>query len=269
MPTPRNVPAPTDPPRFPQIPAICWVGYATPIALLGLLILTYLVAPDFYLRYVLEYQHREYQAVEMITFGASLLAAPLLMFAAWRAWRDRPTLPPGATLHQRFDQAFPAGILLSLALASFFLAGEEVSWGQTFKYWGIAEIDKPRTHETNIHNNLDIPMQTVGQVYLMAVIFGVPIAWKFRRALNLPAFWRPAVADGPVIFCTAVALAWKFVKELYVGAFGDEPDDRFYVDFIEQLNEQKEMLVAVALLMFGLFRLRHESRRTADQPPSR
>lgn len=233
------------------------LAYASPLLIIATLLLIYLASADFYLTYVLEFQYREYQAVEMLTVAFASTASLVLFYVAWRlgssAWRTRPA---SLTLHQRFDHWFPTLLVLALALACFVLVGEELSWGQTFKYWGIAESDKPIEYETNVHNNSAIPMQSVGQAFLIGVFFIIPGIWAFRQRLNLPAAWRVIVAEGPVIFAAVVSFAWKGVKELYVEVWGTAEADTFYWGFIEQINEQKELLLALTLLLYALYRIR-------------
>lgn len=242
------------------------LAYASPLVVIVTLLAIYLVAPDFYLTYVLEYQHREYQAVEMLTVVFGALASVLLLVTAWQlgraAWRSRAAA--GTSLHRMFDHWFPTLLVLAVGLACFVLVGEEVSWGQTFKYWGIPENQKPIDFETNIHNNMDLPMQSVGQAFLICVFFVAPAVWMMRDRLNLPDDWRVAVAEGPVIFAAAVAFLWKGVKEVYLALLGKAEDDTFYWNFIEQINEQKELLIALSLLLYALYRVRAVRAQRSD-----
>ena len=87
----------------------------------------------------------------------------------------------------------------------------------------------------------------------------LPAIWH-RGKLKLPANWKPAIADGPVI----VAVATAYLLKLLVKDFGSKLADPnktthepvFYWQYMEQINEQKEMLVAVGLLMYALYRIK-------------
>lgn len=227
------------------------ITYAIPPVLIAALVCTYFISPAFYLQYVLAEQQREYQAVELITVLSALLGSMLMLTASYRLWRGSGPVDTGVAGWRTGRGG--AAIIALLMLATFFFAGEEANWGQTY-FAGptsVAEIGA-----MNLHNTISLPVQSLGSVFLIVMFFGLPIAWAFRRLLALPEAWAPAIAEGPVIFCMACAFAWKIVKSVYVLMLaGEAKQDRVYMQFIEQINEQKEMLVAVALLLYGLFRL--------------
>ena len=228
------------------------ITYAIPLGLIAALVCTYLISPAFYLEYVLNEEQREYQVVELITVSSALLGSVLMLIASCRLWRGSG--PGGAGVAAWRTGRGAAAIIALLMLATFFFAGEEINWGQTY----FAEPTSiAKTGATNLHNTISLPVQSLGSAFLIVMFFGLPIAWAFRRQLGLPEAWAPAIAEGPVIFAMACAFAWKLVKSVY-GMFiltGDEKQDLLYLQFIDQINEQKEMLVAVALLLYGLFRL--------------
>lgn len=221
----------------------------------GALLGTYLISPRFYLTYVLSSTEREFQVVELITVTEAFLAASMLSCAGWRLWR-RPSRDLGS------DQGGPRGgqrlqpalLVLGLtAAAAFFFAGEEISWGQTFLGWDTPQTYAAHSGETNLHNT-SLPVQSLGSLYLAAVFFGLPLAWRYRDALGLPPGLRSAVPPGPVIFTFAFAFAWKAWKSVY-GLIGDKDPQSattFYLGFLEQINEQKEMLCAHGLLVYGV-----------------
>jgi len=214
----------------------------------------------FYLAYIVEESYREYQLVEMITFGCSLLAGVLGMVAAVivlrRALREKPEgLGPLA----RF--AAPA-VLGATALAALFFAGEEVNWGQTFTRWGVSEMVQHDAEEAytaqSVHNNLEIvSVQTLGAVYLFVVLVVFPILYRWREPWRLPACWAPAVASWPAATTVLYAYLVKECKPLYVKFFAQGPPklDPLYMGYYEQLNEQKEMLLALALLIYAAYAL--------------
>ena len=222
-------------------------AYLAPLALIAVLIGVHAVSPHFYLTYVLEEKQREYQAVEIFTFTCAILGSGLMFHAAWRLWRgarDR-------SLRERGGLA----IITVLALATFFFAGEEISWGQTYLGFATPAAYKPLSGETNLHNT-QLSIKALGDWFLVALFFILPAVWSLRGRWRLPGSWAPAIAEGPVVFAMAVAFVWRLYKNIYrqwlLG--GPQEQDLYYMQFVEQINEHKEMLAAVSLLMYGLYR---------------
>lgn len=222
------------------------LAYSTPVALILGLLATYLLAPDFYLSYVLEFSRREYQIVEIATVASALPACLLLFWSAWRFGQDSGQRSGGV-------------IVGVIGLATLFFAGEEISWGQTYLGWDTPEPIRPLGGETNLHNmRVPIPVQGLGSAFLLVMFVALPLAWRWRDRLPVPKGWACAIAEGPVVFSMVLAFAWKEIKTVYLW-LGPEVEDSpaiFYVEFIEQINEQKELLVAVSLLIYALYRLR-------------
>ena len=277
-----------------------WMAYALPLVLIAVLVLLYLISPRFYLKYVLEVFYRESQAVEVVTVCAAFVASILLLWSGWWLWRagvdsmpkfgvDPRVLKGPALLRGRGG----AVVIGAVGLAAFFFAGEEVNWGENFLYWGVPEHEKGLDRVTNVHNKkLPISVQGLGSVFLGAVIFGMPILWRMRRRWPQISDWAPAIAEGPVIFAMAIAILWSELKTVYVTLYPDVADieaEKYhavlaqingevpitvespllhYVGFFEQIREHKEMLVAVTLLLFGLYRLGKLKRLSArhDKP---
>jgi Kef-type K+ transport system membrane component KefB len=244
------------------------LAYAAPLLVILTLLTIYLVAPEFYLARVLELQHRESQAVEMATVACLAVALVPLAWAAGRLWRTLPPadhVPPGLPrlLHRYGAAAFVSLILL----ATVFFLGEEINWGQTIKLWLDPKHNLPV--QTNVHNNIPgISVQGLGSLGLACAFFVAPLLWAFRRPLKLPATLAPAIAEGPVIACLAIATGWKWFKDVYVAVAGRSRDDGFYWDFVEQINEQKELLVALSLMLYALYRLAAARRATPAVPRS-
>jgi len=223
---------------------------ALPIAILAALLVAYATSPGFYLRYVLEGQTREQGAVEIITFAALLLAGLLLIPSTLRllpARRER-----GGWL--------AIGVVGSLMLASFFVAGEEIDWGDSWGLWGDAAPKGDMTH-LNVHNTSPLPIKSIGSLYLVAVFFALPLAWHV--ALKTRAAFtglRHAVPELPVVIAMAIAFGWKLFKSIYVALVGKDNlgqhgDDNFYWNFVEQINEHKELLLATTILCYAIYRL--------------
>lgn len=228
-----------------------------PVILLALLI-AYLVAPDFYLQHVLSEQHREYQVVELTTFACSVLAGILLLIAGVKLNHRQASLyrSEGGGWGNLLRQRAGAAVVLIAGLAAVFLAGEEISWGQTYLGWDTPEKYADFSGETNLHNaDLPIRLQSLGSLFLIVLFIALPLAWRFFKD-RLPASLAPAIAEWPVITTIVVAFLWKEGKSVYRIATGQDESSAFYINFIEQFNEHKEMLAAVTLLMYALYRLR-------------
>ncbi|MEO1128835.1 MAG: hypothetical protein AAFX05_03900 [Planctomycetota bacterium] len=214
-----------------------------PVALAVGLLVVYLVAPEFYLAHILREDAREYQFVEIVTFGSSAVASAILLWCTSRFWKERIV---GATI-----------LVGTLFAATLFFAGEEVSWGQTWFGWDTPESFESFSHETNIHNS-GLPVRTLAPVFLASYFFVFPAIWSLRHKVRLPADWSPAVPEAPAIFAMAFAFGWKQIKNVYrlLSPDANQSEPGIYRDYIEQLNEQMEMLAAVAILIYALSLLR-------------
>jgi hypothetical protein len=217
------------------------IAYAAGPAVIFLLVMTYLFSPEFYLKWVIEARGREYQMVEVLTFATALSASILL--AVWIR-RSYPSAGRG-------DRIGIATVAI-IALAAFFLGGEEISWGQTYLGWETPE--NYLASETNLHNT-GIPVQSLGSAFLVVMFFVLPLVWAL--GLRRPAGLRSAIAEGPVIVCVACAFLWQETKSLYRLLHEDYAVQTTYIEFFEQLNEHKELLIAVSLLLYAVFRFRH------------
>jgi hypothetical protein len=238
--------------------------YALPLATLALLGSTYLVAPDFYLKYVLAFMQREKQVVEIVTFLCAISSSVCLSIACRRLWKARRRVPVGGG----------AMIIGVIATAAFFFAGEELSWGQDWIGWQTPDEFVPHTPQTNLHNieTLPIRVQTLASLFLVTMFFALPLAWRLDAGKKLPQSWEPAIAEGPVIFTMVVGFIWRESKVAYRVLHPQWEDAREdhpgYWEFFEQSGEMKEMLVAVALLMYGIYRLRVTRRVAGAAPPA-
>ena len=230
------------------------IAAAIPLLFGAALYVTYCISPSFYLEYVLQGSTREHQAVELITFACTAVGTVLLLAAARRLWKDGKGGGDGGLLERRGAFAI-VGIV---ALATFFFAGEEISWGQSYLQWETPQVMDGLGPETNLHNlhGLPISVNSLGSLFLIVVFVVLPIAWQKRRAFGIPDSWRPAIAEWPVVFAMVFAFGVKLYKSLYRLLVADAKAQPFYIEYVEQINEQKEMLVAVALLIYAVYRVR-------------
>lgn len=228
-----------------------------PVAILLGLILCYRVDSRFYLAHVLHPHSREYQIVELATFVCSLIGSLLMAAAAWRLWRCSPVAPGKSVPSKLLVRRAGPLLVAVVSLATFFFAGEEISWGQSYLQWRVPESIKDTMPETNLHNihGLPISINSLGSLFLLVVFVFLPIAWRWRKQLGLPTSLAPAIAEWPIVFGMIVAFLWKLFKSCYVLLVENYEQRQFYIEFVEQINEQKEMLAAVCLLFYGLYRL--------------
>jgi hypothetical protein len=109
--------------------------------------------------------------------------------------------------------------------------------------------------------------ERIPTIVAYAAPFG-PVLWRFRERLNSPQTLAPAIPEGPSICCLAVAFAWRWFKDAYwFLRRHDLRDDPFYRNFVEQINEQKELLVAMTL--YALYRVAAVTRTRTRFAPSR
>jgi hypothetical protein len=98
-------------------------------------------------------------------------------------------------------------------------------------------------------------VQSLGSVFLIVMFFVLPLVWAL--GLRWPAGLRTAIAEGPAIACLASAFFWQETKSLYRFLHEDYAQRATYIEFFEQINEHKELLIAVSLLLYAIFRFRH------------
>ena len=222
---------------------------------------TYYLSPRFYLTYILEVRRREFQFVEMATEIFALSAAVMLLVAGGRAWRSGTEARRSGRVPAKrwLDGRGGAAIILFLAAACLFLAAEEASWGQKYFGW------ESELRETNLHNTVPISFAGLGSIVIVLLLVGIPIAWRFRDRLPVPRDWEPAVAEGPVIVCLLLAFVMSWIKDIALLTIDDPQQSRVYIGYFEQLNEKKEMMLALSLMLYGVYRLRKTGPRKWDQ----
>ena len=179
------------------------------------------------------------------------MAGGLLLLATWKFWRK--------------TNYWAAGLVGVIAMAALFFAGEEISWGQSYLQWTTPTWWKESfSSETNLHNSR-FPVHQLAALFVLSFFFLFPLSWKFRDVLKLPVGLEPVVPEGPVISAISLAIIFRELKGIYRG-FSPlwyrevdipwiEPHDRFYQEFLWGMNEYREMLVALALLMYAGYRV--------------
>ncbi len=219
------------------------LGYAVAPTILSLLASVYTASPDFFLQYIHEDTRRELMAVELTTVVCAGLGGVLLLAAALR--------------RAKAGQKSAASLVAVVGCAALFFAGEEMSWGQSYFGWKTPSSFAAFSRETNLHNS-SLGVQSFGNLFLIVVFFVLPgWAWlKRRKGPTVLAAWRSAIASGPVVCCVAAGFLWKEIKNLYRFWYADHREHLVYQEFIMHMNEHKELLVAVALFMFGVMQVR-------------
>ena len=184
-----------------------WWTLALPIAFLVPVLVIHQLSPEFYRAYVLP---EGYGLLELSQFVLAAAAA-VLCFGAL-----------GYKVVKGSRLLWIA--VLFFALAAFYIAGEEHSWGQHFFNWNTpsywAEIN--RQQETNLHNTSAWFNQRPKLLFDNAMFIGgliVPLIqlWTgpFRRPLL--ALLTPSIA---IALPAAIALAFKIVDDLGKDVFG-------------------------------------------------
>lgn len=103
------------------------------------------------------------------------------------------------------------------ALASFYVAFEEISWGQTFFNWQTPE-EWARINgqeETNIHNTSQLFNSVPRTLLEIAVLVGgviIPLFLKFKPS-KLPAIFSAIYPGSVVLFAGVVTLIVKLLEQ--------------------------------------------------------
>jgi len=224
---------------------------AIPMVLILLSFILATAAPEFYTKFIQDPQQGEFEAVELMTFFCSFSAGVVLCGCTVRLLRERGRIDPGV---------FVIGLA---AMGSLFLAGEEINWGQTWMNWGVpaAVVGKG---PLNLHNrdvfNL---VENGGTAALLVLFFWVPVLWHTRWAKHLPESLAPAISESSVSFVIVFGLLFEgdllrlpFVQQILSGFFSQAPGSGWYETVRFHVNELKELIIAVGLLIYSLNRRR-------------
>ncbi|MEM8494197.1 MAG: hypothetical protein AAF916_11085 [Planctomycetota bacterium] len=190
--------------------------------------------------------HDETGVMELLTVGYALPASGLF---AWLAWRGR-RLPRLAR-----------GWFAVMALASFYFAGEEASWGQhVLGFEPPAFIaDSNLQGEFNFHNAdawyhdiLNEWPRTAATACCLVGAGVLPFVVADRRKLKGAAdrAWYWIVPTTTLVLPGLVAFTWnlpeKFLEDTYEGTQG-------WVDlaWVAAADETKEYFIALAILIYA------------------
>lgn len=186
----------------------------------------------------------------------------------------RRELPPGI-----------GWVMLLLALASFYFAGEEISWGQQYFGWETPEFLKNlnRQGETNIHNTLgkyggnilnNLPRQLLNAALILAIVFPIAIPLlkrrfdregerdagnagrAIRRLVDLctdrRSQWCWLVPSYRLSLVAAMGLGLRLAQKI-VKAAGVEKDDSYLgMSLLQAAGEFLEYCFALAIMLFVL-----------------
>lgn len=180
--------------------------------------------------------------IELIQFGVAGLACLLALATFRRLHRDSD--------HGQRLRAW----LLVLALGSFYIAAEEISWGQWFFAWETPEPLK-RVNvqgETNLHNISSWLNEKPRTLFEIAVIIGGIV-------IPLIRWIRPSTLSGPgarlflpslFLLPTAVLAEWSRLSERAATLFQDGAALSFF--HLVRPSEVQELFFYVFLVLYVL-----------------
>ncbi len=220
-----------------------WTGWVTAaVPVLGTVVLgvLFVVArPAFYL------VQQEDNVVEWGQFALCLGISAVALLAAWRLARRSPR---------------SAALLVLVALAYFFVGGEEISWGQ--RVFGLVTPEElaaaNQQSETNLHNiNTGVDVQLLFKIgsSLLALVALLTTVWvrllhhtgtAFLRLVTPPVFAAPGFV--------AMALYWVVARAL---PMADAPLSRF--------QEWVELSLYVSLAASVICIITRSSHRWGDR----
>jgi hypothetical protein len=187
----------THDPGVPDLPR--WLWFGVPAAIYPLLLLSIVVAPDFY-----RFMMRKEGAIEYLAVGFLLVG---IGFGVAMLIRYRAALP----------HRWLVGWFGFVAFAMFMFAGEEISWGQHLGLWGEAQVpeaikainDQNETNLHNISNALDQgPTNAIVLLTFIAFIAN-PLYLRLRgetMATDNPGYWF-----WPTRVCLIAAIGVLFI----------------------------------------------------------
>ena len=201
--------------RDPDLGEIWW-WLAVPAIMALIIIVIAQVSPDWYR----DYMHPEgYGILELLHFFVPLAGLVIAL---------RLLLTSQVRRHRL--------LMLFLALAAFacfYIAGEEMSWGQHFFHWQTPEYwsELNRQDETNLHNTYAIFDKTPRLILEIGILIGgiiIPImALKNPKIREMDwALFFPPITIMPVALTAVFFKATAFANsELYMGGLVPRPSE--------------------------------------------
>jgi hypothetical protein len=173
-----------------------WLGIPLLVAIW--LIVTWRIAPDWYSKWIIPEGYGILEFSQFVTVLIALGIAVRLLFKPFV--RKRP---------------FVLTVTIIGALSCFYIAGEEMSWGQHFFHWNTPEYWAMvnRQEETNLHNAYAVFEKWPRAILETGVVIGgilVPLAAAFVsrvRANRLSLFLPPAALLPTAVIAMGLKLA--------------------------------------------------------------
>lgn len=206
-----------------------WLGL--PLATAAAILITYRLAPQFYIERLLP---EGYGLLEISHF-----LFPLIGFFYCLALLRTPVVKAWPLLK---------GAVIVFAIACFYIAGEEMSWGQWFFYWNTPEFWSGinRQQETNLHNTSYFFNQLPQTLLEIAIVIGglvLPVFTGLRQRLNLPILdvLTPSLAIVPVAL---VSVAFKTLDRL--------EHQPFFADILIKPSEATETFFHMFIMFYTI-----------------
>lgn len=205
-----------------------WWWLVLPLAATIAIILTFRIDETFYREWILPEGYGVLELSQfMLALGGFLIALSLLFRPYVKGWK----------------LLYAACAIF--AIACFFIAGEEHSWGQHFFHWGTPEYwaQINRQQETNLHNTFRVMNHLPQLILEIGILVGgilMPLWQRFIGPFRDPLLklFAPASALMPIALC---ALFFKIAKRV-----GD--DDASW-DIVTRPSEAMELFFY--LFIFG------------------
>lgn len=166
---------------------------------------------------------------EFFMFAAASLLA---LLCAWRL--------------QKAGRSYLALAYLVFAVGAFFVAGEEIAWGQRIVGWGTPETFERinEQKETTLHN-INSVQQLTNLSYLLVGLYGSVGAWIIRWRLGGRSRELVDLLVPPLFLTTAffVMFGYKFLRFAFIRESGFT---------VTRLGEWPEFCLALGLSVFAL-----------------
>lgn len=148
------------------------------------------------------------------------------------------------SMDRKRQKWFAAWIGLAMACC-FYVAGEEISWGQHFMAWTTPEFWSALNdqHETNLHNTSSWLDQKPRLLLEIGVLCGgilLPLLMKYRPAL-VPARFAVIYPPRELVLIAALALGVKIIAKTSAS---------FGIILFERVSEVEELYLYYFVLLY-------------------